>query len=80
LGYLSGGIHVETSPAGSTDHAVCLVGWRDTTVADVVVVSGFKKFMGHRLGVGGSGYMYISYGSDLVVVMPIILFIMALLT
>jgi predicted secreted protein len=61
----SGGIWVETSPTGSTDHAISLVGWNDTTVTDG---SGGYWILRNQwnTGWGVNGYMYISYASDLV--------------
>jgi len=59
-----GGVLTETSPAGYTDHAVVLVGWVDSTE---ISGGGFwilRNSWGSNWGV--SGYMYISYGSDLV--------------
>lgn len=58
----SGGIWVQSSQSG-IDHAICLVGWCDTTVADG---SGgywiLRNSWGSSFGI--AGYMYISYGSD----------------
>ena len=62
-GYI-GGIWV-ASGATTTNHAICLVGWKDTTVVDN---SGgywiLRNSWGSHWGI--NGYMYISYGSDLV--------------
>jgi PKD repeat protein len=59
-----GGIWVETG-SSNTDHAIVLVGWCDTTVADN---SGgywiLRNSWGTGWGVNGTGYMYITYGSD----------------
>jgi C1A family cysteine protease len=59
----SGGILVESGT--SVDHCVVLVGWKDTTVSDG---SGgywiLRNSWGTDWGVGNTGYMYISYGSD----------------
>jgi PKD repeat protein/predicted secreted protein len=61
----TGGILVETGT--STDHCVDLVGWKDTTVSDG---SGgywiLRNSWGTDWGVNNTGYMYISYASDLV--------------
>ena len=60
----STGVFTESSPAGVTDHAVVLVGWHDSTS---VAGGGFwilRNSWGPSWGL--SGYMYISYGSDLV--------------
>jgi hypothetical protein len=61
----TGGILVETSSTGSTDHAIILAGWVDTTVADG---SGGYWILRNSwsTGWGVDGYMYISYGSDFV--------------
>ena len=59
----SGGILVESGT--SVDHCVVLVGWKDTTVSDG---SGgywiLRNSWGPDWGIGNTGYMYISYGSD----------------
>ena len=59
----SGGIWVESGT--STDHAVSLVGWCDTTVSDG---SGGYWILRNSWDTdwGVAGYMYISYGSDAV--------------
>ena len=62
----TGGIWVENSAtAADVNHAVCLVGWKDTTVTDN---SGGYWILRNSWGTGFgiNGYMYISYGSDLV--------------
>ena len=62
----TGGIWVENSAtAADVNHAVCLVGWKDTTVNDN---SGGYWILRNSWGTGFgiNGYMYISYGSDLV--------------
>jgi len=61
----TGGIWTETSPAGYIDHSIDLVGWKDTTVSDG---SGGYWILRNSWAAawGISGYMYISYGSDLV--------------
>jgi len=61
----SGGILVLSG--SSTDHAICMVGWRDTTVSDNS--GGYwivKNSWGTGWGVNGSGYFYVTYGSALV--------------
>ncbi|MGD0710415.1 MAG: C1 family peptidase [Bacteroidales bacterium] len=59
----SSGIWAESST--STDHAICLVGWCDTTVSDG---SGGYWILRNSWDVtwGYAGYMYITYGSDAV--------------
>jgi PKD repeat protein len=61
----SGKILVESGT--SPDHCVVLVGWKDTTVSDN---SGgywiLRNSWGTDWGVNKTGYMYISYGSDVV--------------
>jgi len=61
----TGGILTENNT--NTDHAVVLVGWKDTTVSDG---SGgywiLRNSWGTDWGVGKTGYMYITYASDAV--------------
>jgi len=60
----TGGIWTETSPTGEIDHAIDLVGWCDSSS----VPGGGFWILRNSWDVtwGMSGYMYISYGSDLV--------------
>ncbi|MGD0712143.1 MAG: C1 family peptidase, partial [Bacteroidales bacterium] len=60
----SGGIWTESSPAGSIDHAIDLVGWCDSST----VPGGGYWILRNSWAAswGMSGYMYISYGSDLI--------------
>ena len=60
----SGGIFTENGT--NTDHAVALVGWCDSTG---IAGGGYwilRNSWGLGWGVNGTGYMYISYGSDAV--------------
>ena len=59
------GIWVETNFSDTTDHAVCLVGWKDTLVSDS---SGGYWILRNSYSTswGNNGYLYISYGSDCV--------------
>jgi len=60
----SGGMWTESSPQQQTDHAVVLVGWHDSTS---IAGGGFwilRNSWGPSWGV--NGYMYITYGSDIV--------------
>jgi len=59
-----GGILTESSSSGYTDHAVVLVGWVDSTA----ISGGGYWILRNSWGPnwGNVGYMYISYGSDLV--------------
>ena len=59
------GIWVETHFSDTTDHAVCLVGWKDTIVSDN---SGGYWILRNSYSTswGNEGYLYISYGSDCV--------------
>ena len=58
------GIYTETSPAGQTDHAIVLVGYCDSAACP----GGGYWILRNSWDVtwGVKGYMYISYGSDLV--------------
>ena len=60
----SGGIFTETSQTGQCDHAVVLVGWVDSTAVSGGGYWILRNSWGRSWGV--NGYMYISYGSDLV--------------
>jgi PKD repeat protein/predicted secreted protein len=66
-GYSSGVLNENETSISDTDidHAICLVGWNDTTVADG---SGGYWILRNSWGPGWgmSGYMYISYASDLI--------------
>ena len=64
-GWSFSGIWVESSPTGVTDHCVVMVGWKDTTVDDD---SGGYWIIRNSWGYdwGNNGYMYITYGSDIV--------------
>ena len=61
----SGGIWTETPPSGYIDHAIDLVGWCGLTA---FVPGGGYWILRNSWDVtwGMNGYMYISYGSDLV--------------
>ncbi len=62
----SGGLLTETGSANNIDHAVILVGWVDSST---VAGGGYwilRNSWGTGWGINGTGYMYITYGSDLV--------------
>jgi PKD repeat protein len=55
----------ESDNSSNIDHAIVLVGWKDTTVSDAS--GGYwivRNSWGTGWGVDGTGYMYISYASD----------------
>jgi C1A family cysteine protease len=63
-GNYSGGIHTETGSAANIDHAVILVGYVDSAA---IAGGGYWILRNSwNTGWGDNGYMYISYGSDVV--------------